>query len=102
MIQKKAEKLPNLLEKIMECLITGNYRLSNHAFERQEERVLLLPDVLHVLENGFHEKAKDRWDELYRAWNYAIRGETVDLQACRVIVSFEDCGLLIITVIRLN
>ena len=47
-------------------------------------------------------KLKDTWDDVFRAWNYAIKGTTVDQERCRVIVSFEDNGLLIITVIRLE
>jgi hypothetical protein len=47
-------------------------------------------------------KIKDSWDEVFNGWNYAIQGQTIDKEKCRVIVSFEGNGLLIITVIRLE
>ena len=33
-------KLQNLLEKIKECIKTGNYIFTAHALERQNERVI--------------------------------------------------------------
>jgi hypothetical protein len=98
----KDSKSPDLLDKIAECLDKGQYRFTSHAFDRGKERFLSLPNVLEVLSNGYHEKAKDTWDKTFKAWNYAIRGNTINNVPCRIIVSFEDCGLLIITVIRLD
>lgn len=68
----------------------------------ETERYISLPDVIDILRNGYHEKAKDTWDNIFKSWNYAIRGRTVDQDACRIVVSFEENGLLIITVIRLE
>ena len=61
-----------------------------------------LPDVIEILRNGYHEKARDTWDDKYKDWNYAIRGTAIDQEMCRIIVCFNDHGLLIITVIRLD
>lgn len=98
----KCEKLDNLIFKIRECLDNGTYRFSKHALERRNERAASLPDVIEVLYNGYHEKIKDTWDDAFNAWNYSIRGNTIDNDTFRIIVSFEDNGLLIITVIRLD
>lgn len=49
-----------------------------------------------------HEKAKDAYQERYKNWNYAIRGKTVDDRELRVVVSFEENGLWIITLIDLE
>lgn len=98
----KSEKIPDLLIRIRVCLDNGKYRFSQHATERRKERLVSLPDIIEVLRNGHHEKAKDTWDNVYKAWNYAIRGKTVDKDTCRVVVSFEGDGLLVITVIRLD
>ena len=65
------------------------------------ERNLQAPDILNVLETGYHEEGKDKWDETYQAWNYAIRGYTSDKDGLRVVVSFYDVNMLIITVIRI-
>ncbi len=56
----------------------------------------------YVLKTGWHEKAKDQYDVQNKAWNYAIRGKTVDTRELRVVVSFDEEGLLIITVIDLE
>lgn len=100
--QVKSEKVPDLLSRVRNCLDRGAYRFSQHAINRKKERFLSLPDVIEVLSNGYHEKTKDTWDSIFKSWNYAIRGKTVDQDPCRIIVSFEDNGLLIITVIRLD
>lgn len=98
----RTEKLPNILKRVKDCLENGNYRFTKHALERREERVISLPDILEVLLNGYHEKSKDCWNEQFRTWDYAIRGKTTDHTPCRIVISFDCLGLLIITVIRLN
>lgn len=51
-----------------------------------------------MLTTGRHEKSKDRFDDAFSAWNYAVRGQTVDRLDLRFIVSFDDeRDLLIIT-----
>ena len=70
--------------------------------DRQNERKITRPELLFVLKNGFHEKAKDKFEIRYQAWNYSIRGATVDGRKLRVIVSFDENGMLIITAIALN
>ncbi len=41
-------------------------------------------------------------DERHEAWCYAIRGKTVDKRELRVVVSFDENYLLIITAIGLE
>ncbi len=50
----------------------------------------------------WHEKAKDQFSERYESWNYAIRGKTIDLRELRVVVSFDENNMLVITVIDLD
>ncbi len=100
--QVKSDKVSDLLARVRDCLDRGLYRFSQHALDRKHERLVSLPDVMEVLRTGYHEKIKDSWDEIFKAWNYAIRGKTVDREPCRIIVSFEGNGLLIITIIRLE
>jgi len=100
--QVKREKVQNLLEKVKECLDNGKYRFSDHGYDRKIERYATLPDILEVLRNGYHEKKKDEWKIEFNAWNYAIRGKTIDGDDLRIAVSFEENGLLIVTVIRVG
>lgn len=56
-----------------------------------------------MLNTGRHEKAKDKFDEAFQTWNYAVRGWTLDGLDLRVIVSFDDeRDLLIITAFYLE
>jgi len=76
---------------------------TRHATDRQGERKITRPEVIQVLRNGPHEKRKDLFVKQYNAWNYAVRGKTVDRRELRVIVSFEaETGMLIITAIDLS
>ncbi len=61
-----------------------------------------MPEILRVLRVGFWEKRKDEFKQEFQAWNYAIRGKTVDARDLRVIVTFEEPGMLLITAIDLN
>lgn len=95
-------KISNLLETIRKCLDEGRYLDTRHAFQRQAERDITRPEIQYVLRTGFYEKKKDRYDEQFKAWNYAIRGKTVDSRQLRVIVSFDVNNMLIITAIDLD
>ncbi|MFW6053272.1 MAG: DUF4258 domain-containing protein [Persicimonas sp.] len=95
----RPKKLDNLLEAIREHLDTDQFRFTVHAEQRCVQRKVNDLEVEYVLRNGWHEKRKDKYDEAYQAWNYAVRGETMDEDRdLRVIVSF-DGDMLIITVI---
>jgi len=98
---KKPPKHRDPLGSARSCLKTGKYTVTYHAGERQIERLVPLPDVMHAIEVGYHEKRKDRFDEAHQAWNYSIRGKATDDSDLRVVISFDDDGLLIITVVVL-
>jgi len=100
---KAPSKIDRLLERIREALDTGRFLDTVHATQRQAERQITRPEMLYVLRHGWHEKRKDVFDTRYQAWNYAIRGKTIDGRPLRVVVSFEDdTQLLIITAIALG
>lgn len=87
-----------LKEEILKHLKTDNYRLTEHAVEEQKNGHLDLLDTLHVLQTGFHEKTKTRFED--NTWRYAIKGKTEDQQEVRVIIAFVE-EMIIITVIDL-
>ena len=58
--------------------------------DRLLEREIELPDVLYVLKNGYHEKRKTTFDEVFQSWKYAIRGKTLDELDIRIILAFEE------------
>ncbi|MFZ0565700.1 MAG: DUF4258 domain-containing protein [Chlamydiales bacterium] len=103
MASKKPKKIEKLLEHIKDCISSGGYRDTFHAIERKAERNITLPEIIHVLRTGRHEKSKDHFEEAFNAWNYAIHGKTIDGLELRVIVSFEEeRDLLIITAFYLE
>lgn len=100
---KRAKKLANILDLIRYHVKNGTFLLARHAQERSFQRGITEPEFLFVLRNGWHEKRKDAYQTEFNAWNYAIRGKTIDERELRVIVAFDiESQLLIITLIDLD
>lgn len=98
----KKHKIHNLLDAVRSSLESGHYFDTRHATDRQAERSISRTEVVYVLKHGRHEKSKDQYQERYWTWNYAIRGKTIDRRDVRVIVSFDENNMLIITAIELG
>ncbi|MBS1985188.1 MAG: DUF4258 domain-containing protein [Bdellovibrionales bacterium] len=98
----KPAKISGLMKVIRHHLDEGRYLDTRHASQRGRERGITRPEILQVLRCGHHEKSRDRFDETHRAWNYAVKGKTVDLRSLRIIVSLDPAGMLIITAIDLE
>ena len=91
-------KEPYVRDKLREALEKGDYRFTNHALARMEERNITSIDVRYVLREGSHEAKKDAFDSLSGRWKYAIRGRTVDARDIRIIIVFAN-QMMIVTVI---
>lgn len=102
-MKKSVQKLTTevLLAKVRCAIEKGDYWDTSHAALRKSQRKILRSEMEYVLETGWHEKKKDTLDEFYQAWNYAIRGKTIDERELRIIISFEN-KMLIITAIDLT
>jgi hypothetical protein len=99
----RPKKHENVLEVVRAAFAGGRYRDTRHASERKAERQISLPEIRQVIERGYHEPAKDEFKEEWKAWNYAIRGKTVDRRDLRIAVSFDEEGyLLLVTSIDLS
>lgn len=99
MPHRKPPKDENVLIKIRKCIEEDKYTISRHATLRQSERNVNLAEVLYVLKIGYEEKRKTSFDESNNVWKYAIRGKTkIEKKDVRVIVSFDEFEMLIITV----
>ncbi len=96
-------KHPDVLSLVREGLSKERYRDTRHASDRKGERQIQIFHIKQAVLAGFHEKAKDEYKTEHRAWNYSIRGKTLDDRELRVIVSFdeEEC-LLFVTAIDLT
>lgn len=69
---------------------------------REDYKEQSIPDVLYVLKHGYHEKRKTSFDEKFQTWKYAVRGKTLDDIDIRVIIAFDDTGIMIITVMQVE
>jgi len=99
----KPQKIEDLLFVIRKCIANGNYRETFHAQLRKNQRGIILTDILHVLNTGRNEKSKDKFDDVFKTWNYAIIGNSTTGFKMRVIVSFDDeKKLLILTAFYLE
>ena len=98
---KRPPKLENVLAKAKSGIEKGKYVATFHAECRQFERDITLLDALHVIKAGFREPKHDQYKDEYKAWNYAVRGDSLQSDPVRVIISFDDDEMLIITVINL-
>jgi hypothetical protein len=93
---KRPDKLSDVLKIAQACIENGF-----HAECRQYERDITLADALYVIETGYRVLARDDYREEFKAWNYAIEGKTLQDDKLRVIISFDEDLMLIITVINL-
>lgn len=100
---EKPQKAKNLLKLIRACIDEDKYTISTHALIRQSERKINLAEIVHVLKTGYEEKMKTCFDVQNNTWKYAIKGKTkIDKLDIRVIVSLNESGMLIITVMHVG
>lgn len=104
--RKRPPKHPDVLGLARSCFEAGRFRDTRHATDRRREREITLMEIKAVIGSGWHEKARDRYEEEYSAWSYAVRGKTVDRRSLRVVISFEPDVrgdlLLLVTAIELK
>lgn len=98
--KKSDAKLFELVEK---CISNIEYVFLPHAKARSSYRSILEPVVLDILQNKRNtkrkrNKKKDTFRENNKTWNYCIEGNDSNNEIIRIILSFDDNLMLIITV----
>ncbi len=96
-----------LLSLIEETISNGNYIFLKHAHDRLKDRNVSDIEVLDILENKpklkrKRNKSKDVFFPGFSDWNYCIEGTDLDGKKIRIIVSFDQNMMLVITVIRID
>lgn len=108
--KKIADSVKDFFNIIDEKIDSGQYVLTPHAQQRAIERRLPLEDILNLLQgkSGYSRqwiKGKDEFKQTYidepPAWFYRVEGTTPDKVKMRIIITFDDQQMPIITVIRL-
>lgn len=112
MVTKPSKKTNQELFALIEQKIKErNYIFKKHAKERQQQRNISDLDVLNILEgkSGYERKrnkSKDCYETNYthekpQDWKYCIEGKDIDGRKIRIILTFTDDLIPIITVINL-
>lgn len=113
MVTKPSKKTDQELFALLEQKIKErNYIFVKHAKERQQQRNISNLDVLNILEgkSGYDRKRnknKDSYESNYihekpQDWKYCIEGKDIDGKRVRIILTFTDDLMPIITVINLS
>ena len=103
MKKEKPTKLTSeeLLKRVRSAVESGDYLDTRHATDRKNMRGISRLEIEYVLKTGWHEKRKDKFDEAYSSWNYAIRGKSIDERDLRIAITFQD-KMLIITAMEVG
>lgn len=103
MNKKKPSKLTSeeLLNRVRSAVESGDYLDTRHANDRKNERGINRLEIEQVLKDGWHEKKKDKFEEAYDSWKYAMRGKTIDKKDLRIIITFQN-KMLIITAMEVG
>lgn len=107
---KKTDKeLFSLIEEKIKC---GSYVFLPHSKKRLNERNISELDVIRLLsgEKGYgrkRNKKKDTYEhpsicDVAQDWKYCLEGHDIDGISLRVIITFSDDLMPIITVIRIE
>ena len=99
---RRPPKASGIIKIVSEADQSGKVQYSGHANERMRQRGFLKPEVEYVLKNGHHEPRKDTFNEKEMAWDYSIRGKTVDKRNLRIIVTVVSPGVFVVTTIDLH
>src|SRR3990167_3951325 len=96
-----------LFRLLYEKITQGNYFLTNHAKQRIAERELLELEIINILSGRLSKKRKrnkrkDKYITEYREWNYCIEAIDTNENKIRIIFSFLEENMVVITVIRIN
>lgn len=108
-IIKKSDK--QLFELIERKIDSGNVLFTSHALKRMKERNITELAILSILacDKGATRRRNKRKDALEdisinepaQDWKYCIEGEFLDSKTIRIIVTFSDNKMPIITVINI-
>ncbi len=99
---RRPEKVKDIMRLVAAAARAGLLLYSGHANERLRDRRIVKPEVEAILVNGYHEARKDQFSEQHAAWDYAIRGKTVDGRSLRIVVALIEPGVIIVTAIDLD
>jgi hypothetical protein len=90
------------MQVLGQAVRNGQLLYSDHANSRMRERGIIKPEIERVLNCGHHEARKDQFNEEFDAWDYAIKGKTLDGRNLRIVIAVVDPKVLVVTAIDLD
>lgn len=104
MDQKRPKKKNDyeLYDLLLKKIWSNEYIFKTHAKIRQKDRGISDLDILSILEGKLNRgrcrnKGKDKFENCHQDWNYCIEGLNLEKRKIRIIISFNENLLLIIT-----
>ena len=100
---KKSTK--ELFQAIEKAIANKEYYFTDHGEMRSvTRRKVTDEEVIKILEGRekWHEKRKDKYEHGQSDWNYHIRGKNIDNEKVRIVISFDEYEMPIITVVNLD
>lgn len=104
-IKPKKKTSVELFLEIDNSLKSGNYYFTDHGDRRSKTRKTVNDiEIIKILSGSdkWHEAVKDKYEKNRDDWNYHIRGKNTDGDQIRIVVSFDEDGMPIITVVNLD
>jgi hypothetical protein len=92
------EDQPNeqsIAKEIRQRALQKQFRLDGHAAHRMAQRGVTLAEVRYVLtKSGGLKPERTRFNAELNAYSYAFEGLSMDNRLIRVVVYFEDAGII--------
>ena len=101
----KKKSTADLFKAINHSLENNTYYFSDHADIRSKTRKNVNDlEVVKILGSAekWHESGKDKFVNEYKDWNYHIRGRNSDDDQVRIVISFDENNMVVITVVNLE
>ncbi len=94
-----------LMLAIKQAINSGDYYFTDHGeFRSKTRRMVNDLEIIRILKsnNKWHEARRDKFEIGNQDWNYHIRGINADGDSIRIVISFDENGMTILTVINLD
>ncbi|MCX7124933.1 MAG: DUF4258 domain-containing protein [Gammaproteobacteria bacterium] len=106
-MEAKRKNNRELFQSLSVKIAEGDYFFTNHAKQRLKERELLEFEILDILigkrgKKRRRNKGKENYTPGNQDWNYCIEGIDVSERKIRIIFSFSEENIAIITAIKIN
>jgi hypothetical protein len=94
-------KNPNVIQIAIQLFESGKYTLTDHALQRMKERNVTTQDIYDTLIGSRRNEKDDRFNDLFKTWNYSLIGYDEDGTEIELIIALSF-KLVFISVVRIK